>query len=257
MINTCYWIAFYTMLRKEIWRFLRIWPQTLLPAAITTSLYFIIFGNFIGTKLGPIHNYSYMQYIAPGLIMMNVITNSYANVSSSFFIHRFQKSIEELLVSPISELVILLGFTIGGVIRGFLVGVVVMLITLFFTRLTIQHVWFGILNLVLCSTLFSLAGFTNAIFAKKFDDISIVPTFVLTPLTYLGGVFYSITMLPSVWQKISLANPILYMVDTFRYSILGVSDIGIIHALGLVSLSIIILFFYNWHLLRKGVGIRT
>ena len=257
MSLTYYWIAFYTMVRKEIMRFMRIWPQTLLPPAITTSLYFLIFGHFIGSQLATIQGYSYIQYIAPGLIMMNIITNSYANVSTSLFINRFQKNIEEILVSPVSELMILLGYTTGGIVRGIAVGIVVAAITLCFTRLHVQHPITAFIIVVLCSVLFSLAGFTNAIFAGKFDDISIVPTFVLTPLTYLGGVFYSVAMLPPFWQKLSLANPILYMVDTFRYSVLGISDIKLSHALAMIGFFTIALFFYNWYLLKKGVGIRS
>ncbi len=253
----CYWVAFYTMLRKEILRFMRIWPQTLLPPAITTGLYFIIFGQFIGSQLSTIHGYSYMQYIAPGLIMMTIITNAYANVSTSFFINRFQKSIEEVLVAPIPEFMILLGYTAGGIARGIAVGLVVAVIAFCFTHIHVQHPLLTLLIVMLCSVLFALAGFTNAIFAKKFDDIAIVPTFVLTPLTYLGGVFYSVAMLPPFWQKISLANPILYIVDTFRYSILGVSDINLSHALSIILSFIGALFLYNWYLLKKGVGIRS
>jgi ABC-2 type transport system permease protein len=252
-----YGIIFYTLLRKEILRFMRIWPQTLLPPAITTSLYFVIFGQFIGAQLSDIHGYNYMQYIAPGLIMMTVITNSYANVSTSFFISRFQKSIEEQLVAPIPEAMMLLGYTAGGVLRGIAVGIVVAAIALCFTHLQLQHPITALLTLILCSLLFSLAGFMNAIFARKFDDISLIPTFVLTPLTYLGGVFYSLTMLPSFWQKISLANPVLYMVDSFRYSILGVSDIKLSHAWTMIGFFIIGLFIYNWYLLKKGIGIRN
>lgn len=252
-----YWIAFYTLLRKEILRFMRIWPQTLLPPAITTSLYFIIFGHFIGSQLGTLHGYSYMQYIAPGLIMMTIITNAYANVSTSFFISRFQKSIEEMLVAPIPEWVILLGFIAGGIARGVAVGIVVAGIALCFTHIHLQHLFMACITIILCSILFSLAGFTNAIFAKKFDDISIIPTFVLTPLTYLGGVFYSLSMLPSFWQKLSLANPILYIVDTFRYSLLGIADIALSHALSVITLFVILFFALNWYLLKKGVGIRV
>jgi len=249
--------AFYTLLRKEVLRFMRIWSQTLLPPAITTSLYFIIFGHFIGNQLGSIHGFNYTQYIAPGLIMMTVITNSYANVSTSLFISRFQKSIEELLVAPMPNFLLLLGFTAGGVIRGIAVGLVVAIIALGFAHLNLHHPWLALLVIVLCSVLFSLAGFTNALFARKFDDISIVPTFVLTPLTYLGGVFYSLSMLSPFWQTVSQANPILYMVDTFRYSILDFSEINLVHAFSIIGLFIAILFSYNLYLLKKGVGIRT
>jgi ABC-2 type transport system permease protein len=252
-----YAIILYTIVRKEVWRFMRIWPQTLLPPAITTSLYFIIFGHFIGVQLGTIHGYSYMQYIAPGLIMMNVITNSYANVSTSLYVNRFQKSIEEALVAPISEFTLLVGYTSGGIVRGIAVGCVVGAIALAFSHTLPQHPGMAIFTLILCASLFSLAGFTNALYAKKFDDISIIPTFILTPLTYLSGVFYSLSMLPNFWQKLSLANPILYIVDTFRYSILGVAEINLNHAFTMIGLFILVLFCWNWYLLKKGVGIRV
>ncbi|WP_368938900.1 ABC transporter permease, partial [Morganella morganii] len=207
-----YWVALKTIWRKEITRFMRIWIQTLIPPVITMSLYFIIFGNLIGNRIGEMGGVGYMQFIVPGLIMMSVITNSYANVSSSFFGAKFQKSIEELLVAPVPTHVIIAGFVGGGVARGVLVGILVTLVSLFFVPLQI-HSWFMIIaTLLMTSILFSLAGLLNALFAKSFDDISIIPTFVLTPLTYLGGVFYSLTLLPAFWQAVSKLNPIVYMI---------------------------------------------
>src|SRR5690606_7152796 len=218
---------------KEVRRFTRIWPQTLLPPAITMTLYFLIFGNLIGSRIGEMDGYRYMEFIVPGLIMMAVITNSYSNVVSSFFSTKFQHSIEELLVSPIPNWAILAGYITGGVARGLAVGLIVTGMALVFTDLAIQHIGITVSMVVLTAILFSLGGFLNALFARSFDDISIVPTFILTPLTYLGGVFYSITLLPPIWQNLSLANPILYMVNAFRYGILGVSDIpvGIAYAM--------------------------
>ena len=218
-------VALNTIVYREVRRFTRIWPQTLLPPAITMVLYFVIFGNLIGRQIGDMGGFTYMEYIVPGLIMMSVITNSYGNVVSSFFGSKFQRSIEELMVSPVSPHTILIGFTLGGVLRGLMVGVIVTLLSLFFTDLQVHHLGVTILVVVLTATIFSLLGFINAVFARNFDDISIIPTFVLTPLTYLGGVFYSISLLPPFWQTVSLANPVLHMVNAFRYGILGVSDI--------------------------------
>ncbi len=251
------WIAFLTLTQNEISRFMRLWPQTLLPSAITMTLYFLIFGNFVGNKIGTIENVSYMSFIMPGLVMMAIINNAYSNVVSSFYLVRFIHSIEELLIAPISNWLILCGFLAGGVLRGILVGAIVMLLSLFFTHLTVHNLTLTLAVVLLTSILFSLAGFTNGIFAKKFDDIAIIPTFILTPLTYLGGVFYSINTLPKFWQSISLFNPILYMVNGFREGILGISDVGIFTAMIVMCLAIIFLFILNLYLLRKGVGIRT
>lgn len=250
-------IAFYTIIRKEVTRFMRIWVQTILPPAITMTLYFIIFGTLIGSQIRPIHGFTYMQYIVPGLVMMSVVTNAYTNVVSSFYGARFSRSIEEIVVSPIPEYLMLLGFVVGGVMRALVVSIVVILLSLFFTHLYVHNITIMITVIVLSATLFSLAGFTNAIFAKKFDDIAIIPTFVLTPLTYLGGVFYSLAVLPPLWQKVSLLNPILYMVNAFRYGILGITDINVYLAIVIIVFFTIILFFINLILLRKGVGIRT
>lgn len=251
------YIAFKTIVIKEVVRFTRIWAQTLLPSAITMSLYFVIFGNLIGSRIGQMGGFSYMQYIVPGLVMMAVITNSYSNVVSSFFGAKFQRSVEELIIAPVPHYVILLGFTLGGVARGLIVGCLVTLVSLFFTHLHIQNVGVTIAVVVLTAVVFALGGFINAVFARSFDDISIVPTFVLTPLTYLGGVFYSIDLLPPFWRHLSLVNPILYMVNAFRYGILGVSDIGIGVAFGIICAFIVLLFTFSLFLLHRGVGIRN
>ena len=249
-------VAFKTIVRKEFIRVLRIWVQTIVPPAIMMTLYFIIFGNLIGRRIGTMDGYDYMQYIAPGLIMMSVITNSYGNVVSSFFGAKFGGHVEEMLISPMSNATIIMGHVAGGVLRGMLVGALVTMVALFFTRLEVQHPFITISIVLLSSIVFALAGFINAVFAKKFDDISIVPTFVLTPLTYLGGVFYSISLLPDFWQKVSMANPILYMVNAFRYGILGTSDIGIGTAYVLLLFFAVLLFTVCMHLMKRGTGIR-
>ena len=250
------WIGLKTIITKEILRVLRIWIQTIVPPAITMTLYFIIFGNLIGRRIGTMDGFDYMQYIAPGLIMMSVITNSYGNVVSSFFGAKFGRHIEEMIVSPMSNATIIAGHVAGGVIRGLLVGAMVTAVALFFTRLQVEHPLITISMVFLTSVVFALAGFINAIFAQKFDDISIIPTFVLTPLTYLGGVFYSISLLPEFWQQVSRGSPILYMVNAFRYGILGVSDISISTAYVIVILFIVGLFTACLLLLNRGVGIR-
>ncbi|MBE0401269.1 MULTISPECIES: ABC transporter permease [Halomonas] len=250
-------IALWTLVLKEIKRFTRIWPQTLLPPSITMAMYFIIFGNLIGSRIGDMDGFSYMDFIVPGLIMMSVITNSYSNVASSFFSNKFQRSIEEMMVSPMPNWVILSGFILGGMARGLGVGIIVTMVSLFFTRLTMEHPLLTILVVVLTSALFSIGGFINALLANKFDDISIVPTFILTPLTYLGGVFYSISMLPDFWQGVSMLNPILYMVNVFRYGFLGVSDIPVGWALAAIFAFIVVLFSVALVMLERGKGIRS
>ncbi len=250
------YIAFHTIVYKEIRRFMRIWMQTLLPPAITIGLYFVIFGQLIGSRIGQMGGFTYMEYVVPGLIMMSVITNSYSNVVSSFYSMKFQHSVEELLVSPVPNFIILSGFVIGGVARGVAVGLIVTLMSLFFTQLHIYDVGITLSIVILTSILFSLGGFINAIFANSFDDISIIPTFILTPLIYLGGVFYSIDLLSDFWRGVSLVNPILYMVNTFRYGILGVSDIDITWALTMITLFTVVLFIYSLHLLNIGKGLR-
>jgi ABC-2 type transport system permease protein len=250
------WVGLRTLVVKEYTRIVRIWIQTLVPPAITMTLYFVIFGSLIGRRIGEMGGFDYMQYIAPGLIMMSVITNAYGNVVSSFFGAKFARHIEEMLVSPMPESLILLGHVAGGVVRGLLVGALVTLIALFFTDLTPVHPFITLSVVFLTAVVFALMGLINAVFAKKFDDISIIPTFVLTPLTYLGGVFYSISLLPDFWQKVSMANPILYMVNAFRYGILGVSDIGIGQAYLIILGFIVGLYLFALTLLKRGVGIR-
>lgn len=238
-------------------RFLRIWTQTLLPPAITVTLYFIIFGNLIGSHIGMVSHVDFMQFLAPGLIMMFIITNSYSNVVSSFYSIRFQKSVDELLVSPTPYTIMITGYMLGGILRGVMVGLLVALISFFFTHFQIHHFFITVFITLLTAATFSLMGFLNAIFARSFDDIAIIPSFVLTPLTYLGGVFYSINQLSPVWQHISKANPILYIVNAFRYGVLGVTDVSITLALILVTLLAISLFLINLILLNKGIGIKT
>lgn len=251
-------VALNTLVRREIVRIVRIWTQTLIPPAITMTLYFVIFGKLIGSRIGAIEGgFSYMQYIVPGLVMMSVINNCYANISSSFFGAKFSRAVEEMLVSPMPNWVILLGYVTGAVARGMVVGVLVLLIALFFTSLHVAHPLITFLSVLLGATIFSLAGFVNAVYAKKFDDIALVPTFILTPLTYLGGVFYSVNMLGEPWQAISRANPILYMVNAFRFGVLGISDVHVgvafVVMLGfVVGLSIVAL-----QLLKRGVGLRS
>ena len=249
-------IAFQTIVWKEIRRFLRIWVQTLVPPVITISLYFVIFGKMIGSRSGEMCVFSYMQFIVPGLIMMAVINNAYANVVSSFFGQKYQRSIEELLVSPVPNYIILSGFVAGGMVRGLLVGLVACLVSLFFTGLNVSHMFITIMVVLMSSIVFSLGGFINAIFANKFDDITIIPTFVLTPLIYLGGVFYSVDLLPPVWKAISQINPIFYMVNAFRYGILGTSDVDITYAFSMLVIFTIVLFSYSMFLLRRGTGLR-
>lgn len=251
------WIAFSTILGKEIRRFMRIWVQTLIPPAITILLYFVIFGKLIGGRIGEMSGYSYMQFVVPGLIMMSVLTNSYSNVVSSFYGQKFQRSIEEQLIAPIPNAVIMAGYVAGGVVRGLAVGTIVTLMSLFFTKLEIAHPVLMLSVVVLTAVLFSLLGLINAIFAKSFDDISIIPTFVLTPLTYLGGVFYSISLLPPFWQAVSQANPILYVVNAFRYGVLGVSDINISYAFIMIGVFIAATSILALHLLNQSKGLRS
>ncbi|GLQ48198.1 transport permease protein [Dyella lipolytica] len=251
-------VALQTIVRREIVRILRIWTQTLIPPAITMTLYFVIFGKLIGSRIGTIQGgFSYMQYIVPGLVMMSIITNSYGNISSSFFGAKFQRSVEEMLVSPMSNWVILLGYVTGAVARGLVVGLLVLLIALGFTSLHVAHPLITLLSVLFGATIFSLAGFVNAIYAKKFDDIALVPTFVLTPLTYLGGVFYSVTMLGEPWQAISRINPILYMVNAFRFGVLGISDVQIGVAFAVMMAFVIGLSWLALNLLKRGVGLRS
>ncbi|MCW9078456.1 MAG: ABC transporter permease [Gammaproteobacteria bacterium] len=255
--ESVYWVAFKTIVTKEILRFARIWVQTVLPPAITMALYFVIFGKLIGSQIGDMEGFRYIDFIVPGLILMSVISNSYANVVASFYSSKFQHNIEELLIAPLPDFIILTGYVAGGVARGVIVGTVVTAVSMFFTDLQIHSYGVTVAVFVLTSILFSIAGFINAVYANSFDDISIVPTFVLTPLTYLGGVFYSISMLPEFWQKVSLANPVLYMVNAFRYGLLGVSDIAMWQAFAIILGCILALGTFAMWLLARGVGIKS
>ncbi|GJM10484.1 MAG: transport permease protein [Lysobacteraceae bacterium] len=251
------WVGLQTIVIKELTRILRIWGQTLVPPAITMSLYFIIFGELVGRRIGQMGGLDYMDFIVPGLVMMAVITNSYANIVSSFFGAKFGKHIEEILISPLPSYIILLGYVTGAVSRGLMVGAVVLVVSMLFSDLQIANIGVTVLVVLLTAIVFSLAGFINAIFARKFDDISIIPTFVLTPLTYLGGVFYSIDLLPEFWRNVSLLNPILYMVNAFRYGMLGVTDVPLATSLTMIVVFALILGGICLWLLEKGVGLRS
>jgi ABC-2 type transport system permease protein len=257
MLNSNYLIALHSILRKETNRFLRIWIQTLVPPVITMSLYFVIFGNLIGSRIGQMNGFDYMSFIVPGLIMMSVITNSYSNVASSFFSAKFQRNVEELLVAPVPNYIIIWGYVGGGVARGLIVGFLVTCVSLFFVDLHIFNIFILILSVLCTSVLFSIGGLLNAIFAKSFDDISIIPTFVLTPLTYLGGVFYSVSLLPGFWQTVSHFNPVFYMINAFRYGFLGIADVSLVWSFTVIGLFIIVLYSIVAILLKKGIGVRS
>lgn len=249
--------ALYTIVRREVMRILRIWGQTLVPPAITMTLYFLIFGTLIGRRIGDMGGFDYMDFIVPGLVMMSIIQNAYGNISSSFFGAKFGRHVEELLVSPLPNWVILLGYVTGAVLRGLLVGVIVLGIAMCFTHVRVPHPFITLSTVLLAAVVFSLAGFVNAVYAKKFDDIAIVPTFILTPLTYLGGVFYSVSLLPPFWEKVSWFNPVLHMVNAFRYGLLGVSDVPLWIAYAVMLGFALALSFVALRLLEKGVGLRT
>lgn len=252
-----YWVALKSIWLKESYRFMRIWVQTLVPPVISMTLYFIIFGNLIGSRIGEMNGFSYMQFIVPGLIMMAVITNAYANVASSFFSAKFQRNIEELLVAPVPTHVIIIGYVGGGVARGLCVGILVTVVSLFFVPFHV-HSWLSVgLTLILTAVLFSLAGLLNAVFAKSFDDINLIPTFVLTPLTYLGGVFYSLTLLPPFWQILSRLNPVVYMVSGFRFGFLGMSDVPLVTTFAVLLMFIIVFYLSCWYLIQRGRGLRS
>ena len=250
-------VSLQTIVVREVGRVNRIWSQTLLPSVISITLYYIIFGSLIGSRIGQMDGFDYMTFIVPGLIMMAVITNSYANVVSSFFTSKFIKSVEEILVSPTPNWAIVSGYVIGGMYRGLLVGFLVTVVSLFFSSLEVFNVLVLISSIVLTSVMFSLGGLVNGIYAKDFDQVQIVPLFVLTPLTYLGGIFYSINLLPEFWQRLSLLNPILYMVNLFRYGFLGASDINIFVAYAMILAFTAIFYYWANYLLDKGHGMRT
>tara|TARA_B100001173_G_scaffold202041_1_gene174241 strand:- start:221 stop:994 length:774 start_codon:yes stop_codon:yes gene_type:complete len=257
MIKKEFLIAYQTIVRKEFVRFARIWIQTILPSVITIFLYITIFGNFIGDRIGVISDFNYIDYIIPGLVIMPIISNSYMNVVGSFYSSRFQKSHEEMMVSPVPDYIILLGYVSGGVIRAFVVGVAVFFVTTIFTDIPVYNMWLVVLITFLTSFLFSTAGFINAVYAKSFDDINIVTTFVLTPLTYLGGTFYSIDALPQVWQDISVFNPIAYIISSYRFAFLGLEETSLALSLSIVVVLIIVLFFVALMILSRGIGIKN
>ncbi|MBO2610911.1 ABC transporter permease [Shewanella algae] len=252
-----YLVAFKSILIKEITRFTRIWVQTLVPPAITMTLYFLIFGNLVGSRIGEMGGVSYMEFIAPGLIMMSVITNSYSNVASSFFSAKFQRNLEELIVAPVPHYVMIAGYVGGGVARGLLVGLIVTLVAMFFVDLSVQHLGLVIVTVFLTSVLFALGGLINAVFAKSFDDISIIPTFVLTPLTYLGGVFYSLSLLPDFWRGVSALNPVVYMINVFRYGFLGFADMSVPLSIGMMLGFCAGLWLLAYYLISRGIGLRS
>jgi ABC-2 type transport system permease protein len=249
------YIGLKAIVKDEIKRFLKIWPQTLMAPTINMLLYLVVFSSFTKTYMDGIFHLSYMQFIAPGLIMMAVITNAYGNVSFSLWSHRSQGCIEELIISPLPNYLILIGYSIGGILRSILVGLMVTIMALLFTHLTLSHLAVTLIIVILTATLFSLAGFMNAICAEKFDDILFFPTFILTPLTFLGGIFYSVSTLPVFWQNISKANPIFYIIDTFRFGMLDISDTNIYFSLIFIILAVISLFFINLYLMKKGISL--
>ena len=250
-------VALGTIIRREVMRILRIWGQTLMPPAITMTLYFLIFGGLIGSRVGEMDGIRYMDFIVPGLVMMSVIQNSYGNISSSFFGAKFGRHIEELLVSPMPNWVILLGYVGGAVLRGVMVGAIVLCIAMLFTKVRVPHPLVMVSSVLLGAIIFSLAGFINAVYAKKFDDVAIVPTFILTPLTYLGGVFYSVKLLPDWAEAATHANPIFYMVNAFRYGLLGVSDVSMWTAYALMLGFVLALGSLALWLLKRGTGMRS
>jgi len=251
------WIAYKTIVIKELQRCFRIWPQTIMPPAITMTLYFVIFGKLVGSQIHEIEGFTYIQYIVPGLVMMSIIMNAYINTSSSFFGSKFQRSIEEILVSPTPNVIILCGFIMGGVMRALIVGSIVTTIALFFTHLHLHHFLLMFLVALLTAVFFSIAGVINGVYAKTFDDVSWIPSFVITPLTYFGGVFFSTSMLSGLWQKIAYLDPILYIVNAFRYSLLGVSYANIEISVSVLFIFTTVLFFYALHLLRVSPGLRN
>lgn len=256
-MNQLYFIAFKSILSKEINRFTRIWIQTLVPPAITMTLYFLIFGNLVGSRIGEMGGVSYMEFIAPGLIMMSVITNSYSNVASSFYSAKFQRNLEELMVAPVPHYVLIAGYVGGGVARGLCVGLIVTLVAMFFVDISLHHAGLVVMTVFLTSVLFSLGGLINAVFAKSFDDISIIPTFVLTPLTYLGGVFYSLSLLPPFWQGVSALNPVVYMINVFRYGFLGFADISVPLSIAIMISFCVALWTLAYYLVSRGIGLRS
>ncbi len=251
------WVSFYTIVRKELVRMFRIWTQTFLPPVITTVLYFVIFGKFIGSQIAPIGGVTYMQFIVPGLVMMSVIMQSFMNAAFTFYMAKFQRTLEEVSVSPTPYLIVILGHVSAAVIRGMLSAILILGVALFFTDLTLHSFFITFIFIFLSSVLFALAGLTNGVFANSFDTVQIFPTFVLTPLTYLGGVFYSLSMLPTIWQQISLFNPIVYMISGFRYGLLGVSDVNVWVSFSILMALVVAMIGINWWIFKTGKGLRA
>jgi ABC-2 type transport system permease protein len=253
------WTSFYTIVRKDVIRIFRIWPQTLLPSVVTSVLYFLVFGTVLGSRIGEMQGVDYMTFVVPGLVMLGVVTTSYANTSFTFFSSKFfARSIDEILVSPTPPWLLIAGFTAGGVVRGMLVGLSVLLVSLFFTGLSLSIHSLEVIFIfaLLTSLIFSLAGLVNGIYAKSIDGINIVPTFVLTPLVYLGGIFYSVQSLPAWWQNITYANPLFYLVNGFRYGFLGITDVSLITSASMLVTFAAILVGINWYLVRTGLGLK-
>jgi ABC-2 type transport system permease protein len=251
------WTSFYTIVRKDIVRMFRIWSQTFLPSVVTSVLYFLIFGSVLGGRIGDINGFSYIHFVVPGLVMLAVVTNAFSNVATTFFASKFfARNIDEVLVSPTPPWILIAGFIGGGIIRGVLIGLLVLLVSVFFAIPPLAHPLAVVFFLVLSSLLFSLAGLVNGIYAKSFDGISIIPTFVLTPLVYLGGVFYSVSTLPGWWQQLTYANPIFYIINGFRYGFLGFADTSLGVSILVLTLLVGILVGVNWYLLRTGLGLR-
>jgi ABC-2 type transport system permease protein len=251
------WTSFYTIVRKDVVRMMRIWPQTLLPSIVTSVLYFLVFGSVIGPRIGEFEGHPYIQFIVPGLVMLAVVTNAYSNVAFTFFTGKFfSRNIDEILVSPTPAWLMVAGYVAGGMARGIVIGGLVILVAFFFTALPIENFFILVLFLILSSLIFSLAGLVNGIYAKNFDAISIVPTFVLTPLVYLGGVFYSVGVLPPLWQSLTHLNPIFYLVNGFRYGLLGISDVSLWTAITVLFVLAAILAGINWYLIKTGLGLK-
>lgn len=257
MNPTQIWTSYYTIVRKEVVRMLRIWTQTFLPSVITTSLYFLIFGKFIGAQIPPIGGVTYMQFIVPGLVMMAVIMQSFMSSAFTFYMAKFQKTLEEVMVSPTPYLVLILGHVSAAVLRGMITAGIILAVALFFTPLHVHSYFITFLFIFLSSLLFALAGLVNGVFATSFDTVQIFPTFVLTPLTYLGGVFYSVSLLPEVWQVISYANPIVYMINGFRYGLLGVKDVSVWISFGVLTSLVVVLIVANYYIFKTGRGLRA
>jgi ABC-2 type transport system permease protein len=251
------WISFYTIVRKDAARMFRIWPQTFLPSIITSVLYFLIFGSFLGSSIGEVQGVPYILFVVPGLVMLAVVTQSYANTSFVMFTSKFfGRNIDEILVSPTPPWILVAGYIAGGVVRGVVVGVLVLLVSLFFTHLVVYSYLTILLFLVLTSLVFSLAGLVNGVYAKSMDGISIVPTFVLTPLVYLGGVFYSVESLAPFWRAVTQVDPIFYIINGFRYGFLGASDVPILYSTGLLLLFTAVFTGIAIYLIRNGLGLK-